>query len=108
MISGVEFGISMEPRGVETDDKVPPWLFLRRGGKYPSVFLGMRAISTGFEEGDESIRTQRTWVHGRSSSGSARSAEVWYGEEELPGHEPPFVKVGDSSVSGVGASKSTP
>ncbi len=51
-------GNSVELRGAETVEKV--WLFLRRGGKYPNVFRGIRAISTGFEFGDRSIRTQRT------------------------------------------------
>ena len=52
-------GNSIDPRGVETEESVA-WLFLRLGGKYPNVFRGIRAISTGFELGDESIRTQRT------------------------------------------------
>jgi hypothetical protein len=46
-------GKSEEPRGEETVEMVA-WLFLRRGGKYPRVCRGMRAISTGLEEGKES------------------------------------------------------
>ena len=54
---------SREPRGVERAE----WalmLFLRRGGKYPKAFRDILAISTGFEEGEESIKTQRTCVQG--------------------------------------------
>jgi hypothetical protein len=50
---------SVEPRGVETVERIV-LLFLRRGGKYPKVFRGIRAISIGLESGDESIKTHRT------------------------------------------------
>jgi hypothetical protein len=98
-------GNSMDPRGVDTEESVV-WLFLRRGGKYPNVFRGIRAISTGFEFGDESSKTQRTCIHGFSVS-SGRSADVPFCDDEGPGHVLPFEK-GGSSIAGVGARRSTP
>ena len=98
-------GNSAELRGVETKESVV-WLFLRRGGKYPNVFRGIRAISIGFEFGDASNNTQRTCVHGCSGS-SRRSADVPFSDVETPGHVLPFEK-GGSSKAGVGARRSTP
>ena len=106
---GEEWGIldrSVDPRGVETMEGVF-WLFLRRGGKYPSVLRGIRAISVGFDKGEESRSTQRTCIHGESSSNSGRSADVSFCEELLYGTDPPLV-FGGSSVLGVGARRSIP
>ena len=85
---------SAEPRGVETEESVV-WLFLRLGGKYPKVFRGIRAISTGFEFGDASSNTQRTCIHGFSVS-SGRSADVPFSGDDAPGHVLPFEKGGSS------------
>ena len=99
-------GRSEEVRGVETEER-GSWLFLRRGGKYPSAFRDMRAISTGLADGEESINTQRTCCHG-SSSDSRRSADVPIFVEDVRGHVKPLVTGGGSSMSGVEARRSTP
>lgn len=110
--------------GVAKGDSVLAIDFRRRGGKYPSVRRGSRAISTGWAVGEEERRTQRTCVYGGSSS-SVVPLSIWLFMLDVTcreggrladsgvGERMPFAKgvssarLGGSSSSGVGARRST-